>query len=113
MKETLGITRQGDDYVYDWHESGYYDVIDMPEHQYASCFIIHDCGLIVLMSYSTNVACFDTETGNIWCPDTYSRTTAKHLGWFAKYLNKKYNLNISYYDFKECNKLEHHVKKVK
>lgn len=52
-----------------------------------------DNGDVILMSYTTPVAGVD-HTGYAWCTGTYSATTRKHIGAFAK------EFGLTYHDFK-------------
>lgn len=50
-------------------------------------------GDVILTSYTTDVAGVD-HTGFAWCTGTYSATTRKHIGAFAK------EFGLTYQDFK-------------
>lgn len=50
-------------------------------------------GDVVLVSYTTSVAGVD-HSGFAWCKGTYSVTTRKHIGAFAK------EYGLTYHDFK-------------
>ena len=73
-------------------------------HDYASCKVIineyEDGKVLTLVSYTTQVAFIRfNKSGErkIACNGTYSRTTTKHIGWFAR----EYGDGLSYYDFKK------------
>lgn len=73
-------------------------------HKNASCYALVNDGVVDLISYTTFVARYDSHTGEIDCTGTYSNTTRKHIGWFAKMLNKMYGTNLSYDVFKSAYK---------
>lgn len=63
-------------------------------HEHAAAKVITwSTGTVDLVSYSTTVARIDAE-GWLQVGGLYSRTTIKHLGWFAK------SLGLTYYDLK-------------
>ena len=77
--------------------------IKMPGHEYANCCIREyrkkdgDAGdFDILQSYKTDVLAFDYETGWIDCVALYSKTTIKHISWYARLKN------TSYYSIKRC-----------
>lgn len=78
----------------------YYDQV-LPTMPHGSCGLIYDVERIYLKSYATTVAMFDTSTKQIECYGTYSTTTRKHIGAFARWINQKYGTKYSYYDFKD------------
>ena len=87
--------------------TGYYGSIKevyvdklMPDHESSSCGINERNGNHVLISYTTTVCGMDME-GWCWCNGTYSATTRKHIGWFAKYLSN-HGAAVSYQTFKRC-----------
>lgn len=63
-----------------------------------------------LISYTTHVArvthiysayyMIGTNILKIECSGTYSQTTRKHIGCFAKEINDLFNIDLTYYDFK-------------
>lgn len=55
----------------------------------------------ILFSYSTAVAVCSGD-GEISCAGTYSATTRMHLNKFAKWINRMFNSNVTYYDFKSA-----------
>ena len=65
---------------------------------YGSCGKVYTAdGDVVLVSYTTSVAGVD-HNGFAWCNGTYSATTRKHIGAFAK------EYGLTYQDFKAmCN----------
>lgn len=79
-------------------------VIKFEGHERAAVKIEeHDNGMIKLISYSTCVAYVD-ENGCVHVRGLYSRTTIKHLGWFAKKLGTSYQqLKALYTDSKKMN----------
>ena len=74
----------------------------MPNHESAQCglLVFDDC--ITLKSYSTIVADYYPKSRAYCCLGTYTATTRKHLGWFAKYINDTYGENLNYYNFKDA-----------
>ena len=56
--------------------------------------------LSILQSYNTLVAAYDFDNNKIYCNGTYSRTTIRHIGNFAKELNAHALINLDYYSFK-------------
>ena len=56
--------------------------------------------LSVLQSYNTLVAAYDFENNIVYCNGTYSRTTIRHIGNFARELNAHALVNLDYYSFK-------------
>jgi hypothetical protein len=56
--------------------------------------------LSILQSYNTLVAAYDFNDNKIYCNGTYSRTTIRHIGNFAKELNAHALVNLDYYSFK-------------
>lgn len=64
------------------HKSAQAGIIDRPD------------GTHILMSYNTVVAAVYPD-GSIDCTGLYSRTTIKHIGWFAR------EFGFTYYDFKK------------
>lgn len=78
-----------------------YTVEKITGHESAQAKIVrYEDGSISLKSYNTFV-CGINPDGFIWCNGLYSRTTIKHIGWFAKLIG------CSYYDFKNCYELAH------
>lgn len=77
-------------------------VMNIPEHENAQCKILLDDGVYYLRSYDTLAAMYSTRTGEIDCTGIYSRTTAKHISWFAKFLNQMCGTNLSYDVFKSA-----------
>lgn len=81
------------------YETGFHK---MPEHESAQCgYCVHDTGNgydIDLISYVTTVCGltigYDGEIKGMYCNGLYSRTTIKHIGWFARLFG------LTYYDFK-------------
>lgn len=62
--------------------------------QYGSAGKVYtEDGDCILVSYTTSVAGVD-HTGYAWCNGTYSATTRKHIGAFAK------EYGLTYHDFK-------------
>jgi hypothetical protein len=57
---------------------------------------IDEKGNAYLFSYNTLVAGISVD-GWCWCRGTYSQTTRRHIGAFAK----EYTENFSYHDFKK------------
>ena len=55
----------------------------------------------VLISYSTAVCGFNRNTKQIWCTGSYSTTTAKHITWFARFINGKYGTELTSEDFRK------------
>ena len=82
----------------------------MDSHKYANCFIsvYREEGHVIcvsLESYATDVCgiYFDEDDGawHVYCTGTYSQTTRKQIGWFARELRYAYApCEMSYYDFK-------------
>lgn len=82
----------------------------LASHKYANCHVsVYREGVRVtgvsLWSYSTDVCgfYFDENEGEwkIYCTGTYSQTTRKHIGWFARELCYAYApCKIDYYGFK-------------
>ena len=61
-------------------------------HEQAAATInYYEDGSMALVSYSTTVATVDAE-GWLHINGLYSRTTIKHIGWFAKLLGITYSL---------------------
>ena len=59
--------------------------------------------LSILQSYSTLVCAIDFNSNTIYCNGTYSQTTRKHIGSFARQFSGHTGFNsLSYYDFKEA-----------
>ena len=83
-------------------QSVFYDNV-LPTCPNGSCgYSISEDGTYILISYVTNVCGYNPNTGEIYCNGTYSATTRKHIGLFAKFLNSLFGTNLSYYTFKEC-----------
>ena len=82
----------------------------LDSHQYAKCrvSVYRKEGRVYgvsLLSYSTDVCgiYFDEIEGAwlVYCTGTYSQTTRKQIGWFARELRYAYaSCEIDYYDFK-------------
>ena len=82
----------------------------LDSHKYANCHVSvgwKDGRMtgVSLWSYSTDVCGFylDEPDGawHIYCTGTYSQTTRKQIGWFARELCYAYApCEMSYYDFK-------------
>lgn len=82
----------------------------LASHQYAKCCIsvYREYGKVTcvsLRSYSTDVCgiYLDEPDGawHVYCTGTYSPTTRKQIGWFARELRYAYApCEIDYYDFK-------------
>ena len=82
----------------------------MDSHKYANCRIsvYREDGRVTsvsLQSYSTDVCgiYLDEPDGawHVYCTGTYSQTTRKQIGWFARELCYAYApCEMSYYDFK-------------
>jgi hypothetical protein len=73
---------------------------NLKDHASAQCHIrIDDSGEINFISYYTRVITMAYKDGQrmIECTGTYSRTTAKQIGWFLK----EYAPDLNYYDMKE------------
>lgn len=66
------------------------------DHSQAQCKVIKENNVIWLQSYNTVVAAVNLEKKFIWCSGTYSRTTSKHISWFARLFK------ISYFEFKKA-----------
>lgn len=61
-------------------------------HNYAQAQILYfDDGSMALQSYSTIVATVNAD-GWVHVNGLYSRTTIKHLGWFAKTIGTSYQI---------------------
>ena len=59
--------------------------------------------LAILQSYSTLVCAIDFNNNIIYCNGTYSQTTRKHIGSFAKQFSGHTGFNsLNYYDFKDA-----------
>lgn len=63
----------------------------MPEHESAQCYIERtidtETGELIretLVSYTTDVIIFDYKNNTVEVTGTYSATTRKHIGWFAR-----------------------------
>lgn len=79
-------------------------------HQYANCrvSVYREDGRVYcvsLWSYSTDVCGIYLdevdETWHVYCTGTYSQTTRRQIGWFARELRFAYApCEIDYYDFK-------------
>ena len=79
-------------------------VPDLPRAQACILHAYHtkeNVGYYALISYSTCVACFD-DSGYISCRGTYSATTRKHIGAFAKFITKMTGKGVSYFTFKSA-----------
>lgn len=73
---------------------------NLKDHASAQCHIrFDDSGEINFISYYTRVITMAYKDGQrmIECTGTYSRTTAKQIGWFLK----EYAPDLNYYDMKE------------
>lgn len=68
-------------------------------HRYANAKMLINDNAVTLRSYNTIVAGCDIY-GWIVCRGTYSRTTIKHIGWFARECAAMLNTSVTYYDFK-------------
>jgi len=84
---------------YRFKVSEYYDKA-MPNHESAQCGLMFNSNIIMLKSYSTIVATYNTTDNSICCAGTYSATTRKHIGYFAHYINERYGTKFTYQDFK-------------
>lgn len=70
-------------------------------HPSAQCYVMYpEEDVYGLVSYNTFVAMYNH--GEITCSGTYSATTRKHIGWFAKFLNEQYGTDYTYYSFKKA-----------
>ena len=56
----------------------------------AACILYYDDGSFTLKSYNTIVITVNAE-GWLHINGLYSRTTIKHIGWFAKLVNLNYS----------------------
>ena len=72
-------------------------------HESAQCRVeiyeTEQAKTITLISYTTQVChikLYKTGERKIACNGLYSRTTMKHIGWFAR----EYGDGLNYYDFK-------------
>ena len=75
----------------------------LPTCPNGSCgYSVGEDGTYMLTSYATNVCSYNPETGELYCTGTYSQTTRKHIGLFAKFLNSLFNTDLSYYTFKSA-----------
>ena len=82
----------------------------LDSHKYANCqvSVVWKDGRITgisLWSYSTDVCGIyldeDDDEWHVYCTGTYSTTTRKQIGWFARELCYAYApCNLSYYGFK-------------
>jgi len=84
-----------------YKHSEVYDSV-LPGCEHGSCGLNFIGSTVQLKSYATIVGEYDSCKGTIWCSGTYSATTRKHIGIFAKYLNNYYGTNLTYYDFKKA-----------
>ena len=85
-----------------YRKSVYYDH-DLPDCPYGSCgYSINDNGEYILTSYITNVCGYNPKENKIWCIGTFSATTRKHIGAFAKLINSRFGTHFTYYDFKRA-----------
>lgn len=69
------------------------------DHKSAQCHIEYNTECVRFISYNTLVIEALHMEGNTWrigCTGTYSRTTAKQIGWFLK----EYFPSLNYYDMK-------------
>lgn len=73
-----------------------YKTKNLKDHASAQCHVrIWDNGDIDFISYVTRVISIHGD--KIECTGTYSRTTAKQIGWFLR----EYMPNLNYYDMKK------------
>lgn len=82
----------------------------MYSHKYANCCVsVYSkdgrVTCVSLLSYATDVCGIyldeDDDEWRVYCTGTYSQTTRKQIGWFARELCYAYApCNLSYYDFK-------------
>ena len=82
----------------------------LDSHKYANCHVSVSCKDgrmtgVSLWSYSTDVCGIyldeDDDAWHVYCTGTYSQTTRKQIGWFARELCYAYApCEIDYYDFK-------------
>ena len=74
--------------------------IKLKDHKYANCYVVKNEMGIKLVSYKTEVIiAAKAEIEDYWyikCLGTFSKTTAKHIGWFLK----EYFPMFNYYDMK-------------
>lgn len=72
---------------------------NLKNHPYAACYVRrYDDGRIDFISYATRVITVKNGKNGreVECTGTYSRTTAKQIGWFCN----EYMHDMNYYDIK-------------
>jgi len=56
---------------------------------YGKCYIIKNNKFIILTSYTTEVAQYDTENNKLIIRGYYSQTTARHINAFLQYIGRE------------------------